>query len=253
MPTLVPPGDLVSLLAAAQLDARDARASQSKSSAQSASAKRDESLEKARDAEKAAAEAEQAAEEASHKSSWLKKVGLAAGVVAAAASVVVSGGSAAPVVLALAGLALSASSETIGHELGENWGKVAMWGGLACSVAGSCWNVGELLSQGGTIAASKSSVEVAARMTGAAADGGAAAYEASSKSHEADASDRHADALADRTTAKALQRDVEQMIELLRTAEKSARRGMQAVMNMSKEIEATHTLMSSSIGKAVRA
>ncbi len=62
LPAIAAPSDMMSLLAATQLAMRDARTSQAKSSAQEAALRRGESIEKARDAEKAAEAAQRAAD-----------------------------------------------------------------------------------------------------------------------------------------------------------------------------------------------
>lgn len=252
-PALPPGGDLISLLAAAQLDLRDAQASAQKTSAESAAGKRDDSLEKAREAEKAAEAAQRAAAEAASKSSFWKRVGLGASAVALLASVAVTGGSAAPLALGLAGLLLSTTSSKIGQELGSTWGEVAMWTGVACSVAGSCWSVGEVIAKGCAAIASRGALEVGARAVETGASAGATVYDVEKLEQQADAVDRRADALAQRNAGKAAQRDVEQVIELLRVAEQAARKGMQAVLSMSREVQATHELEISSIGRGVRA
>jgi hypothetical protein len=252
-PSLAPPGDLVSMLAAAQLGMRDARANQEKSCAESAATRRDGALEKAREAEKAAAAAQHAAEEAAHKSSLFKKIGIGAGIVAGAAAVVASGGTSAPAIIALAGVLLSASSGEIGEHCGKQWGGIAEKVGVGCSVLGGVGSLAELATSGATMAASRGALFTGAKLAEAGADAGAGIERGRAERFQGDAVDAHADALAGRASAKAAQREQEQVIELLRVAEKAARKGMQAVMAMANEIDATHRLEASSTGKAVRA
>lgn len=253
IPALPPGGDLMSLLAAAQLEVRDANASAQRAGAERAAGKREDAIEKARDAERQAEQAQRAAAEAAKKASWLKKAAMVAGVVAGVASVVATGGTSAPAILALAGAVLSASSSKIGEWAGAQWGAAADRAGLMLGVVGCAAGLGQLATAGAEQVAARSALEAAARASQAGLQGGAAYEQKVSADHAADAVDRRADALGQRTVAKGAQREEEQIIELLRVAEQAARKGMQAVLAMSQELEGAHRLEAAALGRGVRA
>jgi hypothetical protein len=143
--------------------------------------------------------------------------------------------------------------DKIGDTFGARWGGLAEKVGVGCTVLGGVGGLAELATTGATAIAARGAIETSAKLVEAGAAGAAGVEKGRAERFQGDAVDAHADALGARALAKAAQHDQEQVIGLLRVAEKASRKGMQAVMAMAREIDATHHLEASSLGRTVRA
>ncbi|MGZ3454680.1 MAG: hypothetical protein ACXVEF_34040, partial [Polyangiales bacterium] len=131
MPGALAFGDLQSLLQTMQVARRTVQSQAATASATTARSEREQKLEEARDALRAAEEAQRDADEKGGILSTLETVATVAAAVAAVASVVVTGGASTPAIVALAGVALSASSPYVAQATDSE--EV----GLACALGGA--------------------------------------------------------------------------------------------------------------------
>lgn len=218
-----------SLLAEAQFLVRNTRTHNALAKADVAQAERERALTEARDAMR---EAEEEQRKAEHKGKWvtaLRTVGTIAGVVVGAASVCCSGGATAPAVVALIGVALSASSPYVAKA--TNSDKL----GLALTLAGAAMSLGGGLAAAGTSAAgqwttAEKVIILSSKATNASAEIGAGAATYSRGSSEASALEHRADAQQASSDAAREQVEVDEAISMLKEIEASARRAMNSIV-----------------------
>lgn len=232
-PAALPPADLESALMALEHEARATTANLAEQRSETAKADRDRAAEAARKAEADARAAE------SRGGFWGKLGGVAkvvatvAAVVGGAAATVFSAGTAAPAVVALCGLALSMSSPYIGKACGKTAGDVAAWTGVAASLIGG--GAGALASTGTRQAALAVTVQVGARTVEGTARATEGAATIAEKRAAAEAIDRQADAAAARVALTRANHQLDEVVELLREVEASARRALGTVHTIVEE------------------
>ena len=196
-----------------------------------AQAERERALTEARDAVR---NADKELIEADHKGKWvsaLRTVGTIAGIAVGVASVVCTAGASAPAIVALAGIALSASSPYIAKAADSE--KL----GLALTLAGAAMSLGGGLAAAGSSAAgqwtsAEKAVILTAKATNATAEIGAGTATWARGRDEAAALDSRADAQAASSHAQREQVEVDEAISMLKEIEASARRAMKSIMAM---------------------
>ncbi|MBI2392689.1 MAG: hypothetical protein HYV09_24095 [Deltaproteobacteria bacterium] len=281
-PPLLPQGgDLRTLLA--ELKVRDRE--QSTRDAESGVAIQEVVREAAADRARLALEQAKAAQKEGGFWSSLGKtmstIATVAAVVAAAASVVCSGGASAPAILALAGTLLSAGSPLIAKAAGDDAGKVALYGGIALSLAGAGASVlGKTAATQAAKAAATQTAKTAAAHAAHAAktaaaqaanptlraigtatvvaarttEGGARITEGFAKvrekHYEAAAERSNADAIAHRAEVRRSQAQVEELVESLRELDASVSRAMQTLAKVGEDEHLTRQQIVSNFRRA---
>ena len=233
---LLPDADLETTFMMFLGEARKNAANTAESRSNLAKADRDQAADAARKAEDAAKRAETKASFWSEFGSVAKKVAIVAGAIGGAAAVVCSGGTAAPAVIALAGLALSASSPYIGSACGSTAGKVAMWTGLAASVVGGGWSAFATAGAAGSGLAT--GVKVTAQLVEGAAGGTEGVASAKGERESANVLDHRADAMNATTAMKQADTELASVVEMIKEVEASVRRGLTILHAVTHEREA---------------
>ncbi len=247
-------GGMETILARMEIDRRRSGADTAASTVHAGEAKHDTELREAREAEARAEEASK------HGGFWgslahdFAVVAEVAGVVAAVGSVVATGGASAPAIIALSGVALSASSPLVTKVTGsEKLGAAAMWTGLGLSLAAG----GYTLFAGGLsnptvskTAATLTSWTIAAQGSATVVSGGATIVQ---KRYEGDVADEQANALAMTGRAKRTQQEVEDAIEKLKELEASVQRAIMAITQGGDAMDATKSSIVGHLGRSLGA
>lgn len=236
-PLLPECGDLQAGLFAAQALLKNARSKVAIVSADAAQTGREHALEQAREAVR---RAQEEMKEAESKAEWIKglrTVATVAAVVVAAASVVCTAGLSAPGVIALAGVALSASSSYIGEAAGSE--ELA----LALAVAGALMSCGAGMysaltssAAANTMNAAQQAVVVGGRVAGGTAEIASGSLTIAKGHDEADAQEARADETVHRAQAQREQAMVDDAIALLNDVETKSRRAVMSVMGIGDSI-----------------
>lgn len=229
---------LETTLLEAQVLVRTLRSRTELTKADVAGSRREQALTEAREAMATAAKEER---EAAHKGKWVKALqvaGTIAGVAVGVVSIACSGGATTPAVVALAGLAISASSPYVADATHNE--KL----GLALAISGAALSLGAGIvsataSTAGQMSTATKVVLLSGKMAGATAEVGTGAATYSRGTNEKAALLSRADAQAASCEASKQQAEVEDAIAMLGEIEASARRAMNAIIGIADDRRAT--------------
>lgn len=262
-PRLPPPLGLHGLLHAAQLSSRKTQQTASFAELESAQNARRAHTESARAAQRRAEEAAAKTSSEGSKASFWKNVAIAAAAVGAVASVVATGGASAPLMVALAGVALSASSPYIGQaaakvsgdqKVGDAFATGAFVTGAALSIAGGGASLFTTAGAGsGTLQVIAAKTAVASNATAGAAKVGEGVYTIREKGAESDYEHARADVLQAKSAARRAQQETEAVIEQLKALEGSVRRALDAVAGVGREIESGRQFLNQKLARSLSA